>query len=164
MTMFKNVGLRYMFFAFVGMVIFSLGAASLACASGEGHHHHEHSDHMKSMMSVKDLIPEEYLAMDRTPVAPTPESINQGRDLYLSNCSVCHGKEGKGDGPAASSLKTKPANFLDKGHSSIYGPGEKYWIVANGIEATGMPGFPKLSAEERWHLVNFIIELQTGMN
>ena len=118
---------------------------------------------MKEMMAVKDLIPEKYQAMDTTPVSPTPESIKRGQELYQRSCSVCHGEDGKGDGPAASSLKTKPANFLDKEHSSIYGPGEKYWIIENGTEATGMPGFPKLSAEDRWHLVNFIMKLQEGI-
>ena len=139
---------------------FLFGFVSFAVAAGEGHHHHEESGHMKSMMAVKDKVPEEYKIMDRTPVVPTQASLNTGQALYQENCLVCHGREGKGNGPAASSLKNKPANFLDKDHSSIYGPGEKYWIITHGTETTGMPGFPQLQPQERWHLVNYILNLQ----
>jgi mono/diheme cytochrome c family protein len=37
----------------------------------------------------------------------------QGRKLYLTYCSSCHGDKGKGDGPAASSLPAKPADHTD---------------------------------------------------
>jgi cytochrome c oxidase cbb3-type subunit III len=34
----------------------------------------------------------------------------EGKKLYLTYCSSCHGDNGKGDGPAAQSLPVKPAN------------------------------------------------------
>jgi mono/diheme cytochrome c family protein len=34
----------------------------------------------------------------------------EGRKLYLTYCSSCHGDKGKGDGPAVSSLPVKPAD------------------------------------------------------
>lgn len=34
-----------------------------------------------------------------------------GKDLYREYCAVCHGTAGKGDGPAASALKTPPADL-----------------------------------------------------
>ena len=37
------------------------------------------------------------------------ESKN-GKSLYLTYCSGCHGSSGKGDGPAAKMLPVKPAN------------------------------------------------------
>lgn len=57
-------------------------------------------------------------------------------------------------------MKTPPANFLEKKHSAIYGPGEKYWIIGNGTGKTGMPAFSQLTPVQRWHLVNYIIHLQ----
>ncbi len=37
----------------------------------------------------------------------------EGKKLYLTYCSSCHGDSGKGDGPAAQSLPVKPANHTD---------------------------------------------------
>jgi mono/diheme cytochrome c family protein len=34
-----------------------------------------------------------------------------GKEMFLSYCAACHGKSGKGDGPAASALKQPPADL-----------------------------------------------------
>ncbi len=137
-------------------------SATPVLATGSGHHHHEEgtSDHMQSMMAVKEAIPDEYQIMERTPILPSEESLQQGRKLFLQNCSACHGEDGDGKGPAAAALETSPANFLDKKHSAIYGPGEKFWIIGHGTEKTGMPAFSHLAPIDRWHLVNHIIHVQ----
>lgn len=45
----------------------------------------------------------------KTTVMPT--SPASGKDMYLQYCAACHGKEGKGDGPAAKALKVPPTNL-----------------------------------------------------
>lgn len=35
----------------------------------------------------------------------------EGSDLYQSYCAVCHGKEGRGNGPVARTLKTAPPDL-----------------------------------------------------
>ncbi len=116
--------------------------------------------HMQAMMAVKDQVPEDYRVMERTPIPPEAESLARGKELFVTNCTVCHGENGDGKGPAALSLTPPPANFLEKKHSAMYGPGEKYWIIGNGTGKTGMPPFPQLTPIERWHLVNYIFDLQ----
>jgi mono/diheme cytochrome c family protein len=37
----------------------------------------------------------------------------EGKKLYATYCSGCHGEKGKGDGPAAKSLPIKPADHTD---------------------------------------------------
>jgi mono/diheme cytochrome c family protein len=37
----------------------------------------------------------------------------KGKVIYQTYCVACHGPEGKGDGPAAASLTTKPADHAD---------------------------------------------------
>ncbi|NIQ96369.1 MAG: cytochrome c [Desulfuromonadales bacterium] len=98
--------------------------------------------------------------MERTPIVPDEESLARGRTLYMQQCASCHGKKGRGDGPAARALKTPPANFLDLEHSNIYGPGAKYWIIGHGTGETGMPAFAQIALKDRWHLVNFLLDLQ----
>jgi len=34
-----------------------------------------------------------------------------GRDIYMDRCGVCHGDDGKGNGPAVGSLKVAPADL-----------------------------------------------------
>jgi len=43
------------------------------------------------------------------PVKPT--SPASGEEMYTSYCAVCHGKDGKGAGPAASALKVPPTDL-----------------------------------------------------
>ncbi len=38
-------------------------------------------------------------------------SVTRGVDLYRRYCAVCHGKDGKGGGPAAAALKTGPGGL-----------------------------------------------------
>jgi mono/diheme cytochrome c family protein len=47
---------------------------------------------------------------DRAAGAPAPEG-GPGRILYLTYCQGCHGFAGRGDGPAAASLRTPPPDL-----------------------------------------------------
>ena len=137
-------------------------AATTCLANGKGGHDHDHgmNAHMQAMYALKEKVPEDYQIMERTPVIPDQESLQAGAEIFQRQCAVCHGESGRGDGPAAQGLNPKPANFLDREHSAIYGPGEKFWIIGNGSGETGMPAFPGLSLVDRWNLVNHIYRLQ----
>ena len=43
------------------------------------------------------------------PVKPT--SAASGEEMYVNYCAVCHGKDGKGAGPAADALKVAPPDL-----------------------------------------------------
>ena len=147
------------------LMAFPLLIALNASAQAHGKTHQPEtkmSEHMQAMMAVKEAIPEEYRIMQRTPILPSEASIQQGQKLFLQNCSICHGEQGDGKGPAAAAMPTPPANFLERKHSAMYGPGEKYWIIGNGSGKTGMPAFSMLSPLQRWQLVNYIFSLQEG--
>ena len=38
-------------------------------------------------------------------------SVTSGSEMYSTYCAVCHGQDGKGNGPAAPALKTHPADL-----------------------------------------------------
>jgi len=39
--------------------------------------------------------------------------FDQGKNLYDNKCQICHGADGKGNGPAASSFNPRPVNLTD---------------------------------------------------
>jgi mono/diheme cytochrome c family protein len=43
------------------------------------------------------------------PITNAP--ANSGKEMFKSYCAVCHGTDAKGNGPAASALKTPPADL-----------------------------------------------------
>jgi|SRR5271157_108637 len=45
------------------------------------------------------------------PVKPT--SPASGQEMYTAYCAVCHGKQGKGNGPAAEALKVPPPDLTN---------------------------------------------------
>jgi mono/diheme cytochrome c family protein len=44
-------------------------------------------------------------------VPPSPTSAASGPEMFNTYCAVCHGVSGKGDGPAAASLKHAPPDL-----------------------------------------------------
>ena len=82
-------------------------------------------------------------------------SIARGQPLYAENCALCHGPYGYGDGQAAASLPTRPADLTGE-HLFHHGEGTLFWWVSHGIPGT-MPGFEgQLSDDQRWDLLNFL--------
>ncbi len=70
---------------------------------------------------------------------------SEGKKLYLTYCSSCHGDNGKGDGPAARSLPVKPANHTDGAVMNQLTDKFLLEIISKGGSAVGksamMPGW-----------------------
>lgn len=78
--------------------------------------------------------------------ASDPELLEAGRELYVENCQPCHGDEGKGDGPAARFLDTRPRD-LTAGDWMFSDPEEVESIrevVASGVDGTDMEPFDEI--------------------
>ena len=69
--------------------------------------------------------------IQHVPIQPT--SAASGKEMFNSYCASCHGTEGKGNGPAASALKTPPADLtvLSKNNGGKY-PGLKVSSAIRG--------------------------------
>jgi mono/diheme cytochrome c family protein len=96
----------------------------------------------------------------KNPLEPTDESIAKGKELYLTrkgNCVFCHGETGAGNDANLAKLRRKPADLTDASRLPKLSDGELYWKITKGIPGI-MPSYddPKLTAEERWQLVNYL--------
>jgi mono/diheme cytochrome c family protein len=41
----------------------------------------------------------------------TPALAQSGQEIYNNRCAMCHGADGRGNGPAAAALSPSPADF-----------------------------------------------------
>ncbi len=62
-----------------------------------------------SLFLLTCFSPAQEKEIKHVPVRPT--SAASGAEMYNNYCAVCHGKEGKGNGPAAEALKTAPTDL-----------------------------------------------------
>jgi len=70
-------------------------------------------------------------------------SSADGPGMFQSYCAPCHGKSGKGDGPASAALKTKPADLTTaaKRHGGTFST-KDFEDKINGIAAHGSSEMP----------------------
>jgi mono/diheme cytochrome c family protein len=81
--------------------------------------------------------------------------VARGRELFQQNCIVCHGAEGRGDGPQAAQLDPAPSDF--RLHLPLHTDPQFYAFIANGYPGSAMPAFrDQFSEEDIWNLVNFL--------
>jgi mono/diheme cytochrome c family protein len=71
----------------------------------------------------------------REPIKPTAPLSGAG--MFKDYCAVCHGKDAKGDGPAAPALKHAPADLttLAKRHGGKFPDSYVANVLRNGVKA-----------------------------
>ena len=98
-------------------------------------------------------------------------SVARGRILYLQQkCASCHGDGGRGDGPAAASLKDLQGRaVLPRDHTrgafrSGFRRVDIYRAFSTGLDGTPMPALPEAGISEaaRWDLANYLVSLSHG--
>ena len=93
----------------------------------------------------------------KSPVANTKKSIDRGRVIFLQNCTMCHGENGKAEGSLVADATDLTSPKLFKSGSS---EGEIFHSIRDGA-GDQMPAFKsQLDSEtDIWNLVNFIRSL-----
>jgi high-affinity iron transporter len=85
----------------------------------------------------------------------------EGRTLFGTNCTSCHGMTGAGDGPAARTLSTPPPAIGNEARTPELTPTLAYNVISVGVRATAMPGFATiLTPQQRWNVINYIYTLR----
>jgi mono/diheme cytochrome c family protein len=118
------------------------------------------------------------------PLIPVRPSAAEGARVFQrAQCVVCHGPEGRGDGPAAANLKSsgknimteffrllgirvqgeqlpsRPANFHNPVAMRLNSPFSMYETVTRGRPHTAMPAFPKKGGKPGFGASTFGVNL-----
>lgn len=107
---------------------------------------------------------------------PSKDSINVATGMKLFNegdyasrqlqaCILCHGQSGRGDSLMGASMYP-PATDLTSNATRSKSEGQLFWLIAHGVNLTGMPAFGDgyyffgkqkgYSDDELWSLVKYI--------
>jgi mono/diheme cytochrome c family protein len=83
-----------------------------------------------------------------------------GRKIFQTRCFVCHGREGKGDGPAATGLGANPRNFTDPAWQNSITDDRLRQVIKGGGGAAGessaMPPNSDLTSEQLESIIRYI--------
>ena len=96
----------------------------------------------------------------KNPLPYSAEVIATGQTLFQEHCTVCHGLDGHGNGPAAAGLNPRPAD-LTAAHVDDHTDGDLFWWLTYGIAGTAMPAWQaQLSEPERWMVIHYLRSLR----
>ncbi|MGH7229033.1 MAG: c-type cytochrome [Nitrospiraceae bacterium] len=92
-------------------------------------------------------------AMAASATSGDPEA---GRLIYERRCVVCHGPQGRGDGPEAPFLSPRPGSLVSAG-TSVKSDADLLAVIANGKPRTAMPAWKDpLTDEQRRDVLAYI--------
>ncbi len=111
--------------------------------------------------SGKEIPLDRDVAAERlhNPIPATDTSVAAGDSLYKKLCVPCHGRAMAGDGPVAAQFMPPPDLLAQQTRERK--DGFIYSYIRNGGVVMPSYGF-QVSAEEAWHLVNFIRHRQNA--
>jgi mono/diheme cytochrome c family protein len=97
-------------------------------------------------------------AVDQPPVSmEDPATIQTGARAFAARgCASCHGGPGVAWAKFSEGLRPDPPDLKDVAKELT--PAQIFWVVRNGINMTGMPGFNLIEAtdQEIWTIAAFV--------
>lgn len=87
------------------------------------------------------------------------DAAGEGAKIFETNCQMCHGPQGHGDGPAGGSLDPRPKNLAVLQESA--GDDYLFWRIHEGKQGTAMVAWKGVLTDEQiWAVVSFIRTLK----
>lgn len=98
------------------------------------------------------MAPNQYSDM-KNPIVQGADSIDRGEEVFVDNCSACHGVNGKGLTAEETNLDKSTPNLLKR--LATHSDGDFFWKIQEGRGE--MPSFKDVIAEDSiWDVINFI--------
>jgi len=85
------------------------------------------------------------------------ENLSAGAKIYREQCVECHGLPATPPSAISKGMFPDPPQFFERKVMGNDPVGQNYWVVANGIRLSGMPGYRgSLSEEQMWQVSQFL--------
>lgn len=89
-------------------------------------------------------------------------NVAAGKSLYESECAMCHGADGSGNGEAGANLDPAPTNIARFAQMRMATDDYLFWTLAEGGQPidSDMPAFKeKLLVDQRWQIILYLRQL-----
>jgi mono/diheme cytochrome c family protein len=87
------------------------------------------------------------------------DAADEGAEVFKTNCEMCHGPKGHGDGPAGQSLDPRPRNLAELQIKA--GDDFLFWRINEGKPGTSMVAWEGILTDKQiWQAVSFIRTLK----
>ena len=139
----------------LGVLGAALGTLMLGCTA------HQQPSRAETALAnmAKDVVIPIQAVHKNDPLPDNDEIIDQGRQIYLQSCAICHGADGHGETYLGRNMYP-PAMDMTSPHVQHWSDPELFWIIQNGVRLTGMPSWESsISATDTWKLARFIHSL-----
>ena len=110
-----------------------------------------------SMLIVAELLARPTLGQDSAGL------LKEGKRVYITNCAVCHGENGSGEGPGAAQLTVKPRDlragsfkFRSTPSGSLPRDEDLEATLVHGIRGTAMVPQRHLGSDERRAVITYL--------
>jgi mono/diheme cytochrome c family protein len=95
------------------------------------------------------------------PVELSLQTLDEGKQIFIRECMVCHGDAGRGSGPYRDFIQPGPPDFGD-GSYGDYTDSDYFWRISEGVPWSAMPAWKIHYGEaDRWKLVHYIRSMFT---
>ena len=129
------------------VVILVVGILFLTACGGS-----ENSASSENANATLAPVPAEYAGMTNPLGA---DAASAGAEVFRTNCEMCHGPQGHGDGLAGQSLEPKPGNLAEV--QTKAGDDYLFWRIHDGKPGTSMVAWKGILTDEQiWQAVAFI--------
>ncbi|MBT3924146.1 MAG: cytochrome c, partial [Nitrospina sp.] len=91
---------------------------------------------------------------------PEPPATSKGESIYKeSDCSMCHGEMGDGEGFLAAGLEPKPRDFTNFLQMNTVTDMSMINAIQDGLKGTAMPAHPDFNEEQIGELILYLRSL-----
>jgi len=128
----------------LGLMLFTMIVAGLQVTDEE----------LAAASEILATIPED-AKQRKNPFAQDPESVTRGKLIFSSQCTMCHGADGRGTGDLVERLQLKIPDFTDSEMQAMWTDGALFYVVTKGHGK--MPGQEgRFDDKRNWDLVNCV--------